>query len=222
MVIPSFTFSCSNMKSLCPCSPQMMGNHGLPGETGLSWEPGTGKASLSGQENWPVRRVDKHLIPLAGLQLLLGVARQKCLFKLIEEGKFRHLGASSESCEVDTQAEMLKLSLHAYVCLPFPKVNGTHRCFFPLFFGEFSQVSLILCEEGMTTPPCLIGGPQLTCNEFFLIAFQLFSFLLRASARYSLSKIITALFLNVPVQSNSWGVEWLGCLEIMSDSPRKV
>lgn len=73
----------------------------------------------------------------------------------------------------------------------------------------------------MTTPLCLIGSPELTCNEFFLITFQLF-FLLRVSASYNLSKIITALFLNVTVQSNGRGVEWLWCLEIMSDSPRKA
>lgn len=41
----------------------MMGNCGLPGETGLSWESGTGKAGLSSQENWPVHGVDKHSIP---------------------------------------------------------------------------------------------------------------------------------------------------------------
>lgn len=67
---------------------------------------------------------------------------------------------------------------------------------FPSFLEEFSEVGLIVCEEEMTIPPCLIGSLQLICNEFFLITFQLF-FLLRVSARYNFSKIIPALFLNV-------------------------
>lgn len=65
----------------------MMGNCGLPGETGLFWKAGTAKAGLSGQENWPLCGVDKHNIPLAGLKLLLRIVRQKWQFKFIQGGE---------------------------------------------------------------------------------------------------------------------------------------
>lgn len=90
------------------------------------------------------------------------------------------------------QAEMLKLSLCLCGCLPFLKIMESTG--FPLFLKEFSQVGLIVCEEDMTTPFCLIGSLQLT-YEPFLITFQFFSFIQSVSARYNFSKIITALFL---------------------------
>lgn len=74
----------------------------------------------------------------------------------------------------------------------------------------FPQVDLVGCEEERITPLCLIGSPQLNCNEFFLITFKLFFFLSRMSARYSFSKLIPALFLNIPVLSNSWMSNDLG------------
>lgn len=126
--------------SVSPCCPQMMGNHGLPGETGLSWEAGTGKAGLSGQENWPVRGVDKRSIPLAGLQLLLGIARQKCQFKFIRGGECK---ASSSTWEplVKAVGWTHKQKWKSWVCVhmfvyPFLKLME-NAGFSPHFWKNF-------------------------------------------------------------------------------------
>lgn len=131
MGIPSLRFSRLTPKSLCSLLPSADRQSWCPWKTVLSWEAGIGKAGLSGWENWPVRGFEKFRIPLAGLQLLLGIARQKCEVRFIQGGECKASPSAWEPL-VHTTSRNVEVGV-VCVCVPFPKADGKRR-FSPHFF----------------------------------------------------------------------------------------